>query len=277
MESTESDQFFLALQKRHRNLTKKLEKIEKKAKETKASKKELLKEEKEMIESRPHVEASLEETGRLIEQYKQHASATKVKKPQPKTEENKSSEVVNLWVLGEFLKHPEIKDRFKQENPSEGDLEPFLNFHSQSAGEPNETLAQILSNMQKATELYLSKSDKVAPGTLRTYKNLNEFAARAFNWCKTQERPATPSKQELTLETGPAYSTIQENWPAPPTEVRTSKWAEMSDEEEEEEPIVSKEPQPEEEGFVEVKTRKSKAPKRPPVERPRRRGRRPRA
>ena len=44
MESTESDQFFLALQKRHRNLTKKLEKIEKKAKETKASKKELLKE-----------------------------------------------------------------------------------------------------------------------------------------------------------------------------------------------------------------------------------------
>ena len=206
---TEADSFFIGLQKRQRNLAKKLERIRKKQAEVKATGKEMKEEERKMIESAPQIQDLLAENEKLIDQYKKHleVSQKEQEKPLPKPEENKTKEIIQFWILGEFLSNPTIKEKFLRENPLEQDVEAFLLFHSQAKGQNGETLNEIISYMEKSIENYLAKSDKIASGTMRTYKKLSEFASRGFSWSLNQKKPSLPEKTELTVQPGPAYST----------------------------------------------------------------------
>ncbi|CAG9328710.1 unnamed protein product [Blepharisma stoltei] len=231
MEPVQED-FMTALQKRKRNLTKKLERIKLKEAEVKASGKEVKGEEKKMLDSKSQTEDFLAEVEKIIELCKNpQPEAPKEKKPvEHKVEEDRSIDAVNLWVLGEFLKNSEIKDKFKQENPSEGDLESFLHFHSGCRGQAGDRFSTILDDLQKSVKSYLNQSDQVAPGTLRTYKGLYEFAARAQKWCETQVRPDEPVKPELSLETTEVHHHVaQQNTLPPPEPVQVQEPAKVEE------------------------------------------------
>ena len=207
---TESDSFLKALQNRSRNFTKKLDRAKKKQIEVKASEKELKDEERKLLESAPLVEELLQENERVIEQYKKHLETLHKgeKKQTVKIEEDRSMEVVNLWALVEFLANQQIKDKFVKENPADQqDLEAFLLLHSQAKGQSGRKLSEISSELLKSVEHYLSKSDKVAPGTMKTYKKLSEIGSKYLSWASYQQRPSTPVKTELTVESIPVYST----------------------------------------------------------------------
>ena len=208
MES-ESDNFLKVLQKRQRNLTKKLDRIKKKQAELKSGNKEMKEEEKKMLESAPQVEELLAETDKLIQQYQKHVgvSQKEQKKPQSKPEDDRINELIQFWLVGEFLRNPQIKEKFIRETSNGQDLEAFLLLHSQARGQAGETLAETLSNLSKSMDLYLLKSDKIAPGTMRAYRKLSEFSTQALSWCLTQQRPSSPPKNELKVQAGPVYST----------------------------------------------------------------------
>lgn len=279
----ESDNFLKALQNRSRNYTKKLDRAKKKQIEVKASGKELKDEERKLIESAPLVEELLQENERVIEQYKKHLQTLQKeeKKPAIKVEEDRSMEVVNLWALVEFLANQQIKDKFIKENSAEQqDLEAFLLLHSQAKGQSGRKLLEILSELEKSVELYLSKSDKVAPGTMKTYKKLSEIGSKYLNWASYQQRPSTPVRTELTVESTPVYSTgvvsekvevveevkvsskpeITEKISEDKVEVSepqaASRWALEEDEEEDFEEETKKEKKEEDEGFTTVTGRK---------------------
>lgn len=286
---SESDNFLKALQKRQRNLAKKLDRIHKKQAEVKTTGKDMKEEERKMIESEPQIQELLTETEKLIQQYQKHleSSQKEQKKPQPKPEDNKSKEVVSLWVLGEFLSNPQVKEKFLKENPGEQDLEAFLSFHSQAKGHTGNTLSEISSSMEKSVELYLAKSDKIAQGTMRTFKKLSEFTVKGLSWALNQARPLTPVKNELSVQTVPVYSTqvvqVVEKKPEPEEikiepkpepkveakvepkhDVPVSSWAEEAEEDEEwGEKTEAKAQEPaktvnEDDGFTEVKSRRDK-------------------
>lgn len=283
----EPDNFLKVLQKRQRNLTKKLDRIRKKQAEAKANNKELKDEERKMLESAPQVEELLAETERLIQQYQKHVGGPQkeVKKPQSKPEDDRVSEMVHLWLLGEFLRNPQIKERFVRENANVNDLEAFLLLHSQAKGQTGETLSETISIMMKSVELYLSKSAQIAPGTMRSYKNLSEFATIGLTWCLNQQRPHTPVKSELKVQAGPVYSTqnkpekkqiyeveevkVEVKQEVKPIyeEIPKTSWADDTDDawggEEQTEEVVNKSnKKAEDEGFIEVTGRKPKtAPK----------------
>ncbi|OMJ76192.1 hypothetical protein SteCoe_24487 [Stentor coeruleus] len=205
----ETDNFLKVLQNRQRNLTKKLDRIKKKQAEVKAGAREIKDEEKKMLESAPLVEELLKETEKLVQEYQKHLDSLDkdLKKPQPKPEDHRLSEIVQLWTLGEFFSHQQIKEKFLKENPGDKEHESFLLFHSKAKGQSGQTLNDILTDMEKSVDLYLTKSDKVAQGTLRTYKKLSEFANKGFSWSQNQNRPQTPVKTELSVEVGTVYST----------------------------------------------------------------------
>lgn len=205
----EADNFLKVLQNRQRNLTKKLDRIKKKQAEVKAGNREIKEDEKKMLESAPLVEELLKETEKLVQEYQKHLESLdkEPKKPQPKPEDHRLSEIVQLWTLGEFFSHQQIKEKFLKENPGDKEHESFLLFHSKAKGQSGQTLNDILSDMEKSVDLYLSKSDKVAQGTLRTYKKLSEFANKGFAWSQNQNRPQTPVKTELSVEVSTVYST----------------------------------------------------------------------
>ena len=205
----EGDSFLKSLQKRQRNLTKKLDRIKKKQAEVKSSGKEMKEEEKKLLESAPQIEELLQETDKLIAQYKQHLDSNqKTEKKAPVKDDDRSKEVASLWVLGEFLSNHLVKEKFVKENPAEvQDLDAFLLLHSSSRGQTGKKFNEILSEVEKSVELFLAKSDKVAPGTMRTYKKLSEFAAKAQTWASAVPRPQTPAKTELSVQPGPVYST----------------------------------------------------------------------
>ena len=279
----EIDNFLKVLQKRQRNLTKKLERIKKKQADLRSTGKEMKEEERKMIESGPQVEELLQETEKLIQQYQSHLETIQKeqKKPQPKPEENRTAEVLHLWVLGEFLSNPVVKERFVRENPNEQDLEPFLLLHAQAKGQTGDKFPDILSTVEKSVELYLAKSEKIAPGTMRTYRKLSEFTTRGLAWSLNQIRPQTPVKTELKLESGHVYSTqtvvekkkeVEETKVEPKVEVKQevktenlppSKWAEDEEDEwaEKAEEVVEENKASagqEDEGFIEVTKRAKK-------------------
>ena len=205
----EGDSFLKSLQKRQRNLTKKLDRIKKKQAEVKSSGKDMKEEEKKLIESAPQIEEFLLETDKLITQYKQHLDSNqKTEKKAPVKEDDRSKEVASLWVLGEFLSNQQVKEKFVKENPADvQDLDAFLLLHSSSRGQTGKKFNEILSEVEKSVELFLAKSDKVAPGTMRTYKKLSEFAAKAQTWASAVTRPQTPVKTEVVAQPGPAHPT----------------------------------------------------------------------
>jgi hypothetical protein len=282
------DDFLKVLQKRQRNLAKKLDRIRKKQADLKSTGKEIKEEEKKMIESAPQVEELLAETEKLISQYQSHLETSQKdqKKPQPKPEVDRTAEIVHLWVLGEFLSNPLIKEKFTRENSTEQDLEAFLLLHNQAKGQVGEKFSDIVSGLEKSVELYLSKSDKVAPGTLRTYRKISEFTTRGLTWCLNQHLPQVPIKSELTVQTVPVYSTqiVLEKKPEieevkvevkvePKPEVKTdvypvSTWAQDEEEDESEEKKEEIEQKPnvvekEDDGFIEVTSKRPRtsAPK----------------
>lgn len=196
------DDFLLALQKRQRNLFKKLDRIKKKEAELKASGKDMKEEERKMLESKPQTEDFMAELDRIVELYQASKPSAKkeVKAPVQKVEEDRSIEVINLWALGEFLKNDEVKEIYKKSNHGESDLEPFLSFHSLSQGETGERFADIFGNLKRSVDLFLARSDKVAPGTLRTYKSLSDFAANASQWAHMQVKPKPVVKSVPVVE-----------------------------------------------------------------------------
>lgn len=276
----ESDSFLKTLQNRSRNFTKKLERAKKKQVEVKNSGKDLKEEERKLIESAPLVEELLQENEKVIEQYKKHLESLQKeeKKPAVKVEEDRSMEVVSLWALVEFLANQQIKEKLIRENPSEQqDLEAFLLLNSQAKGQSGKKLSEICSELEKSIEFYLAKSEKVAPGTMKTYKKLAEIGSRFHQWACSQQRPATPVKVELKVESVPVLNAVQvvekneiveevkqevkvrNEVVVAPVEVKvvepeqlppSSKWALEDDEEEEE---VKKEA---DEGFTTVTGRK---------------------
>ena len=292
----EPDNFLKVLQKRQRNLTKKLDRIKKKQAELKSGNKEMKEEEKKMLESAPQVEELLAETDKLIQQYQKHVGGPQKeqKKPQPKPEDDRIGDLIQFWLVGEFLRNPQIKEKFIRESSNGQDLDAFLLLHSQARGQAGETLAETLSNVTKSMDLYLLKSDKIAPGTMRAYRKLSEFTAQALSWCLTQQRPNSPVKNELIVQAGPVYSTQtkpEKKAPVPePEEVKVetrpeakapevkqspqyeasvpvSSWADDKEEDEwaeKEEPRAEKvegkvSKNAEDEGFIEVTGRKPKA------------------
>lgn len=208
----ESDSFLKSLQNRSRNLVKKLERAKKKQAEVKNSSKDLKDEERKLIESAPLVEELLQENEKVIELYKKHleSSQKEEKKAAVKVEEDRSMEVVSLWALVEFLANQQIKERFVRENPSDQqDLEAFLLLHSQARGQSGKKLSEISAELEKTVELYLGKSEKVAPGTMKTYKKLAEIGGKYQLWANSQIRPATPVKVEVKVEPCPVFSAAQ--------------------------------------------------------------------
>ncbi|CAG9327603.1 unnamed protein product [Blepharisma stoltei] len=313
MEPAQED-FMAILQKRKRNLTKKLDRIKLKEAEVKASGKEVKGEERKMLDSKSQTEDYLAEVEKIIELCKlpQPEAPKEVKPVQLKVEEDRSADAVNLWAIGEFLKHPDIQEKFKQENPDESNLDSFLQFHSSSRGQAGDRFSGILTDLQKSVKNYLNKSEEVAPGTLNTYKNLYEFAERAQRWCESQICPEEPVKPELSLETTevhhqiaqqntqlgepvqvqetekvpePAPAEVVEELPKPEEEkviiepeAIAHSWAQLDEAEDEEESPKEelkeeKKVDPEDEGFVEVGRKKPKRQPPPPeAEKPRGRG-----
>ncbi|OMJ89459.1 hypothetical protein SteCoe_8355 [Stentor coeruleus] len=194
----DSDSFLKVLQKRQRNLAKKLDRIKKKQSELRSASKEIKEEEKKMLESVPQIQELLVETEKLTQQYQKHLESTGKyhKIPQKNLEDDRSKEILSLWILGEFLCNPSIKEHFQRENPNEQDFEAFLTFHSQAKGQTGNTLAEISDSLAKSLDLYLAKSDKIAQGTMRTYKKLSEFTARGLAWASNHIRPLTPVKND---------------------------------------------------------------------------------
>ena len=214
----EGDNFLKVLQNRSRNYTKKLDRIKKKQAEVKSSGKEMKEEERKLIESAPLVEELLQENEKVIELYKKHLEPQpkEEKKPVAKAEEDRSKEVVGLWALVEFLSNSQVKDRFTRENPSDQqDLEAFLLLHSQARGQAGKKLVDIVQDLENSVKLYLANSEKIAPGTMKSYKKLRELEAKFRNWASHQVRPATPAKVELTVHSAQVY-----NSPAEKVEVR---------------------------------------------------------
>ncbi|OMJ82400.1 hypothetical protein SteCoe_16945 [Stentor coeruleus] len=204
----DSDNFLKVLQKRQRNLTKKLDRIKKKQSEMKSASKEIKEEEKKMLESVPQIQELLVETEKLIQQYQKHLESTgKYQKvPQKNLEDDRAKEILSLWILGEFISNPSIKEKFLHENPNEQDFEAFLVFYSQAKGQTGKTLAEISNSLTKSLDLYLVKSDQIAQGTMRTYKKLSEFTARGLTWASNIIRPLTPVKSQPTVYTGLDFS-----------------------------------------------------------------------
>jgi hypothetical protein len=206
----ESDSFLKVLQNRSRNYVKKLDRIKKKQAEVKSSGKEMKEEEKKLIESAPLVEELLQDNEKVIELYKKtlETPPKEEKKAAPKVEEDRSIEVVLLWALVEFLSNPQVKDRFIKENASDQqDLEAFLLLHSLVKGQAGKKLSEISSDLENSVKLYLSKSEKIAPGTMKSYKKLAEFEGKFRNWANSQQRPATPPKVDLTIHSTQVYNT----------------------------------------------------------------------
>ena len=209
----ESDSFLKVLQNRSRNYTKKLDRIKKKQAEVKSSGKEMKEEERKLIESAPLVEELLQENEKVIDLYKKHLEpqSKEEKKPVAKVEEDKSKDVIDLWALVEFLSNPQVKDRFIRENSADQqDLEAFLLLHSQARGQAGKKLVEIVSELENSVKLYLANSEKIAPGTMKSYKKLREFESKFRNWANHQVRPATPAKVELTVHSAQVYNTPAE-------------------------------------------------------------------
>lgn len=274
MESSQ-DQFFLALQKRQRNLVKKLDRIKKKEAELKSSGKEAKDDEIKMLESKVQTEDFLAEIDRVLELYQQLKSPAKKdqKVPAQKAEDEKSANVIKLWSLGEFLKVDEVKEVFRKSNHGDSDLEPFLSFHSLSQGETGERFQDIYTNLKRSVDLYLSRSEKVAPGTLRTYRNLSDFANNSFNWASSQAKPKTSFVPHEAVESKPevkpeAKEVVKEviRKEETKTPVVESNWSKLDEEAEEAE-------EQENDGFVEVTRKKPTKNAEKKEEKPRGRGR----
>ncbi|CAG9323164.1 unnamed protein product [Blepharisma stoltei] len=260
MESNQDD-FLSALQKRKRNLIKKLERIQKKEGELKVSGKEMNEEERKMIESKAQTEDFLAEIERSIEFYQTTNQTPKkdIKPPTQKVEEDRSDEIIRLWILGEFLRSPKVKEMFKKSNHGECDLEPFLSFHSLSQGETGEKFIDIYGNFKRSLDLFAKRSEKVAPGTLRTYRSLSDFANNAFQWSSAQSKPAdiveAPAEKIIpnevaSKETIPsAPSAAKEEAKVQTVKVVESTWSKLDEE-------TKDEPADENDGFVEVTKKK---------------------
>lgn len=245
----ETDEFLRALQKRQRNLSKKLDRIHLKQTNVKAGVKDMKEEERKLLESFPLLQEQLCDVEKLIKTYEKHlAVKADMKKPQAKPEENKSKELMNFWLLGEFLSIPEVKSNFLKENPAEQDLEAFLLFHSKSKGQTGESLTEIVSVLEKSAELFLAKSDKIAPGTMRTYRKLSEFANRGQQWSLSQNRPSFPVFPKV-----PEF-VQKKNFEVLDKTTEKAIWSGIKEEKKNEElkPL-------ENEGFIEVTTRKAKS------------------
>lgn len=262
----EVDEFLKFLQKKQKKLAKKLDRIKKKQIEVKASNKEIKDEEKKLIESAPQTEETMLETEKLIVQYQKHLETRpkEPKKPVAKPDDNRISEVLQLWALGEFLKNPEVKEKFVKDNPNEDDLEPFLLFHSNVNGQAGEKFCEISSNFAKSIESYLAKSEKIAQGTMRTYKKLYEFCQKGFGWGAAKVKPEAVLKKEAEIEYSPAVVAKKiEEVKAEPiyNPAYTSKWANEVEEDIVEKPKAKAAVQNEDDGFVVVTGKKPKGQK----------------
>ena len=102
MEAESTDPVIKQLTNKQRNLNKKLRRIQEKQG---ARGKELTSEERELVNSRQQVEDALGEIGRMLEQYQKFLQAPKepAKKKVQRQETNKKQEVLDLWLVGEFL------------------------------------------------------------------------------------------------------------------------------------------------------------------------------
>lgn len=274
----DSDSFLKVLQKRQRNLAKKLDRIKKKQSELRSASKEIKEEEKKMLESVPQIQELLVETEKLTQQYQKHLESTgKYQKvPQKNLEDDRAKEILSLWILGDFISSPSIKEKFQHENPNEQDFEAFLTFHSQAKGQTGNTLAEISESLTKSLDLYLAKSDKIAQGTMRTYKKLSEFTTRGLAWASNHIRPLTPVKKEVAVYTKPEFSThntpiaekkpdveevkTQEKKNNKPEKVPVSNWADEADDWGEKGQVKAQENVKDKEGdgFTEVKSKKDK-------------------
>ena len=217
----ESDSFLKVLQNRSRNYTKKLDRIKKKQAEVKSSGKDMKEEERKLIESAPLVEELLQENEKVIDFYRKHLEPQpkEEKKPAVKVEEDRSKEVIDLWALVEFLSNPQVKDRFVRENSADQqDLEAFLLLHSQARGQAGKKLVEIVADLENSVKLYMANSEKIAPGTMKSYKKLREFENKFRNWANHHARPATPAKVELTVHSAQVY-----NSPAEKPEIKTEE------------------------------------------------------
>ena len=197
------DPFYKQLANKQRNLAKKMKRITEKQKQRG---KALDPSEVDLLNSKQQVEDALAETSRLLEQYQKYSQ-----NPPKKPEDNKKAELLDLWLVGEFLKNPESLHAFKQAHPDDTEVDLFLAFYSTVRGETGQTFSSILSDMQNSMSLYLSKSDKVVPGIMRTYKNISEFTNSALSWCMTQKIPLSASKATLAMGTTSSFQLSRED------------------------------------------------------------------
>ena len=239
----EVDEFLKFLQKKQKKLVKKLDRIKKKQVEVKSLNKEIKSEEKKLIESAPQTEELIQETEKMIQQYQKHLETKpkEVKKAAIKPDENRISEIIQLWTVGEFLKNPEIKEKFLKDYPNDSDVEPFLLFHSNIYDKAGEKFSDISSNFLKSVELFLGKSDSNVPGKLKSYNKLVEFSQKAFAWGGNKRKPDISIKKELNVDYGPTILTQKQEKPEKNEVVEVEKVNKQIAEEKINKPVVVEE------------------------------------
>ena len=245
-----TDSFYKYLLNRSKNLHKKLEKIDQKKKQVKSQSKQLTPEEKQLLESEPQIDTAIQEIDRHLKAYTAFKKPTqKAPAKEPPKQVDQSNEVVFLWVISEFLRHPEIRQNLS--GSQQQFLEALSKISDSTAGESGDSFEQIMANVQKHLSDYLSKAEATLPGTEVKYQALNDFLNDFYNQNSEKNRPELPSeKAELEVERQEWGAEVEEEKQEP----EEPQFAEASPEVAEPsqaEPTEEEKPQ-EEEGFVEV-------------------------
>lgn len=219
MDPPQDDPFLALLTKRQRNLRKRLQKI--RAKSSKQG--ELEQSEREMLNSQHIVEALLGEIERILEKY---CSGSQAQNPS----NNEPCAVADLWLLGNFLSHPETLQKFTS---ATGIPQDFLSLHSVAKGAPGKALTDIISNTQHQV--------------VNCLKNSKDTTNQALDWCMGQTWPQPPQKlpQKPPIE---ETKTVAFRAPVKPQE--TNEFIE-----------VTKKKRRNDEGFERVESKKKKRQK----------------
>ena len=189
-----TDSFYKYLLNRSKNLHKKLEKIDQKKKQVKSQSKQLTPEEKQLLESEPQIDTAIQEIDRHLKAYTAFKKPTqKAPAKEPPKQVDQSNEVVFLWVISEFLRHPEIRQNLS--DSQQQFLEALSKISDSTAGESGDSFEQIMANVQKHLSDYLSKAEATLPGTEVKYQALNDFLNDFYNQNSEKNRPELPSEK----------------------------------------------------------------------------------